>query len=72
VSRQEHLEWCKKRAHEYLTRGDITSAMASMGSDLKKHPETHNHPAIELGVMLMLSGNLSTPEQARKFIDGFN
>lgn len=72
MTRDEHLAWCKKRAHEYLDRGDITNAIASMGSDLRKHPETENHAGIALGTMLMLTGNLSDMHEARRFIDGFN
>jgi hypothetical protein len=39
-TRAEHLEWCKQRAREYLDRGDLANAVASMGSDMDKHPET--------------------------------
>jgi hypothetical protein len=39
-TREEHLEWCKQRAREYLDRGDLANAVASMGSDMDKHPET--------------------------------
>jgi hypothetical protein len=39
-TRDEHLEWCKERAREYLDRGDLANAVASMGSDMDKHPET--------------------------------
>jgi hypothetical protein len=42
VTRDEHLAWCKKRALEYVDAGDLTNAVASMGSDLKKHPDTDN------------------------------
>lgn len=72
MTRQEHVEWCKNRAKEYLERGEARNALASMFSDLNKHPETEGHPAINLGMMLLASGNLATTEQAQKFIDGFN
>ena len=39
-TREEHLEWCKQRAREYLDRGELADAVASMGSDMDKHPET--------------------------------
>jgi len=29
MTRDEHLEWCKKRAREYLARGDAANAIAS-------------------------------------------
>jgi hypothetical protein len=40
MTRAEHLAWCKERALEYLDMGDRVNAMASMISDLGKHPET--------------------------------
>lgn len=72
MNRQQHLEWCKKRALEYVDDGDLTQAFGSMLSDLKKHPGTENHIAIELGALMMLSGHLDTNEKMRKFIEGFN
>lgn len=72
TTRSEHIEWCKKRALEYVDKGDIVNAYASMGSDMEKHPETANHPAINIGVQLMFIGRLSTPEEMRRFIEGFN
>lgn len=71
-TRAEHLAWCKKRAFEYVDMGDLSQAYASMASDLGKHPETQDHPAIGLGMMLMMGGNLQTEAEMRKFIEGFN
>ena len=72
MTRLEHLERCKKRAFAYLDEGDITQAYTSMTSDMKKHPETANHAAIELGMMLMMTGKLSTVPEMKKLINGFN
>jgi hypothetical protein len=72
MTRADHLAWCKKRALEYADRGDTNQAFASMTSDLRKHPETEGHSAIQLGMMLMIGGHLSTAQQMRKFIEGFN
>lgn len=71
-TRQEHMDWCKNRALEYLERGDQKNAWGSMVSDLGKHPETAGHPAIQLGMMLVMSGNMNSCEEVRKFIEGFN
>ena len=71
-TRAEHLQWCKDRALETIDRGDITNAIAGMGSDLSKHPETTKHPGIELMMMMALAGQLQTPEAVRRFIKGFN
>jgi len=66
------MDWCKKRALEYVERGDTTNAYASMASDLRKHPDTETHPAIMLGMQLMMIGDLSSPDKMRNFIKGFN
>ncbi len=70
--RQEHIAWCKQRALQYVEMGDVNQAFASMGSDLGKHPETANHSAIQLGIMMLMGGHLSTPDKMREFINGFN
>jgi len=72
MDRQEHLEWCKKRALEYVDMGDCNQAYASMLSDMRKHKETENHIALELGVMMLMGGRLSSSEEMRNFILGFN
>lgn len=71
-TREEHLAWCKQRALDYCDLGDVNQAFASMASDMDKHPETKGHVAINLGLGLLLSGNLSNPEAMRNFIEGFN
>lgn len=72
MNRQEHLEWCKKRALEYADEGDTQNAWMSMASDLGKHEGTKDHIGIQFGTMLFLTGNLSTSTEMRKFIEGFN
>lgn len=72
MSRGEHMAWCKKRALELLDAGDADQAFASMASDLGKHPGTAGHSGIELGMMMMMSGLLTTPHKMREFIVGFN
>lgn len=71
-TRAEHLAWCKERALAYLDQGDLQNAFASLISDLRKHPETENHAAIELGSMLQFNGMLSTAKDMRDFITGCN
>lgn len=71
-TRAEHLAWCKKRALEYCDAGDPKNAWASMASDMRKHPETEHHVALQLGMMLMMSGQMQSAGEVRKFIEGFN
>jgi hypothetical protein len=69
MTRDEHLAWCKKRALEYVERGDLVNATASMGSDLSKHPETKTNDALMmLGVMYAVDGNAT---EVRRWIEGF-
>lgn len=70
VTRDEHIAWVKTRALAYVDRGDIQNAFASFVSDLRKHDETANHAAAELGMMLMITGHLSTKWEMRRFIEG--
>ncbi len=72
MTRQEHLEWAKKRAHEYVEAGDLEGALTSLISDLQKHDETRGHLGCELGFSLFMGGHLSTAGTMRKFIEDFN
>lgn len=72
ITRVEHLNWCKERALEYANRGDAKNAVASMGSDLNKHPETQNHPGTTLGVGLLMLGEFNDRGKLIRWIEGFN
>lgn len=76
TTRAEHLAWCKQRALAELEVPNeaegLKNALASMASDLTKHPETETHAAIGLGMMMVMGGQLSTKPEMAKFIDGFN
>lgn len=71
MTRAEHIAFCKRRAHEYLQRGDVRNAIASMLSDLSKHPDT-----AAVGSAMGAVGRLCIltldREGAARFIDGFN
>ena len=69
-TRDEHLAWCKERALEYLDEGDLVNAVASMGSDLTKHPETgHGHDYLMMLAMMYVSQG--DGEGVRRWIEGF-
>jgi hypothetical protein len=78
-TRAQHLQWCKERALQELdgcpdVRKACKNAMASMGSDLGKHPDTEGHAGIQLGMMMLMSDQREAhdKEAMRKFILGFN
>ncbi len=71
TTRAEHMAWCKERAMEYLEKGSqfysIGNAIASMMSDLSKHPETEG--LRKLSAMLMQT--VDDHDSAVKFVEGF-
>lgn len=67
-TRAEYLAWCKQRALAYLP-DDPQQAFMSMASDLGKHDETRAHTGIEIGMMMLASGNT---HEMRELIEGFN
>ena len=72
MSQDEHLEWAKRRALEYLDAGDTKNAFTSMMSDLSEHPDLKNHPGIRIGVGLMLlPGWIHNVPELRRWIVGF-
>jgi hypothetical protein len=70
VTRDEHLEWCKQRAREYLQRGELANAVASMLSDLGTHPEMKPCPP-ELGMVGILFAASNDRTAVSRFIEGF-
>lgn len=73
VPRAEHLAWCKQRALEYVDQGDLTSALASFGSDMGKHEGTTGPAVATLiateGMRCVITGDAHA---MRRFIEGFN
>jgi hypothetical protein len=72
MTRDEHLDWCKQRALEYLDAGDLASAATSMLSDLPKHPETAlpdaTHPLSRLAMIYVMNNDA---QGVRRWIEGF-
>ena len=69
MNRNDHIEWCKQRALLELDQNGITNALASIQSDLSKHDETKNHPCRDIGMILSMTGKLSTYSEMKKFIE---
>lgn len=73
MTRAEHLQWCKDRAMVYVQAGDNAQALASMCSDLDKHPETRAPASLnQLALQLMMGGWLETKEAMARWIQGYN
>lgn len=73
MTHAEHLAWAKERALEYVDRGDLYEALASIASDLRKHPSTDTLTTAMLvtsiGARAALDGD---DAEMRRFIEGFN
>ena len=68
-TREEHLEWCKERARVYLNEGDLANAVASMASDMEKHPECGVNAYLDMAAMLHVT---NYDERAvRRWVEGF-
>lgn len=75
-TRAEHVRWCKERALKefdfYKQREGIAAAcrngIASMFSDLSKHPDTKALGGSPLGLMAAF---VNSESEFRRFIDGF-
>lgn len=65
-----YLAQCKKRALEYLDRGDVINAIASIGHDLRQHKEFTGivDKLMPLGMHYALELDI---DGARRFIVGF-
>lgn len=70
TDRDEYLARCKKRALEYLDRGEVVNAIASMGSDLSKHEDFKGiaDKMMPVGLFFAMSNDAI---EARRFIEGF-
>lgn len=66
---EDHLDWCKRRAREYMDRGDYANAFTSMMSDLNKHKDWQDANLIGAMTMVYLADN--SPDSVRRIIEGF-
>lgn len=74
MTREEHLKWCKSRAMEYVKANDLVNAVASMMSDLTKHPETASSATGVLASLgLMAAQQAANGDRAGvvRYIEGF-
>ena len=71
MNREDHLAWAKARAMEYVNRGQLTDAFASLASDFDKHPELAHHPHMLVGAQMLVAGLLDSPMKMSEWIEGW-
>jgi hypothetical protein len=70
MDRAQHLAWAKARALEYVERGELANAIASLVSDLGKHEALRDADMRE-GVAISAAAN-GNGAAVRRWIEGFN
>lgn len=72
TERNKHLAWAKERALDYVNRGDLQSAVASMVSDLTQHPEIDVFKrAPQLALIGLRAATNHDTDGVRRWIEGF-
>lgn len=66
----EHFAWARGRAMEYVEAGDGGNAMASLVSDLSKHPGTAGILTADLQGLFLGEVAIGGAVGARRFIEG--
>lgn len=72
VSREDHLAWCKSRALECVARGDLHEAVASMISDMQKHPLTDTRALGDLAMAGMMDAKKRDARAVKRWIEDFD
>jgi hypothetical protein len=69
VTREQHVERSKERARSLLSAGRIREAVASMMTDMRKHPNCGvPHEIHAIGISAVTAGDAAV---ARAYIEGF-
>lgn len=70
MDRKKYVELCKVRALEYLDKGDLDLAVASMIGDMNQRDDTAVAPILSQVAMIHLISH--NARGIRNFIEGFN
>ena len=72
ATRDEHLVRCKQEAIARLEAGDLSGAIASMISDLRKSEEPLYDATALRELLVEALVHRSTPDEVRSWINSFN
>ena len=72
VTREEHLARCKQGAIARLDAGDVTGAIASMISDLRKSEDPLYDATALRELLVEALVHRTTPDEVRSWINSFN
>jgi hypothetical protein len=72
MQRTKILAQAHHDAEPYLASGKLHEAFTAFTIELKNHAETKDHLGIQLGFQMVLSGQLATTSEMRKYLKGFH
>ena len=72
VTREEHLARCKQGAIARLDAGDVTGAIASMISDLRKSEDPLYDATVLRELLVEALVHRTPPDEVRSWINSFN
>ena len=72
ATRQELLVRCKQEAIARLDAGDLSGAIASMISDLRKSGDPLYDPTVLRELLVEALVHRTTPDEVRSWINSFN
>jgi hypothetical protein len=72
MDRAKHLAWAKARARAYVEAGDLSQAVASMTSDLRKHDGFDREAVGTLHLIGMMEAMRDDAGAVRRWVEGFN
>lgn len=72
ASREQHVQRCIDAAEARLKiDGDVRASFDVFAAGMADHEFTRDHLCLSGGALMMEMGVLNTPEQLRKFMEGF-
>jgi hypothetical protein len=72
ATREQHLVRCKQEAIARLEAGDLSGAIASMISDLKKSEDPLYNATVLRELLVEALVHRTTPDEVRAWINSFN
>lgn len=68
-SKDQHIKWCRERALRMLGCQRPLMVLTELLSNLRSHPETRNHAAIDAAHKLLVQGKLRSKESVQYFVE---
>lgn len=71
MTREQHLDWAKARAHQDVDMGQLRNAVMGMISDLGKYPGLRSKATAEAADVAMAYAEKGDAASVRRWIESF-